>query len=68
MESIFNRNRYLSLIITVFIGIIGWYNLILFTSKEYLPTPDNNQYNGLCIVIVISILYWLRNCYTIKLD
>ena len=68
MDYILNKNRYIALIITIFLGIVGWYNLILFTSKKYLPIPDSNQYNGLCIVIVLSILYWLRNCYTIKIE
>lgn len=47
---------------------MGWYNLILFTSKQYLPTPDTEQYKGLFIALILSILYWLRQCYTIKLD
>lgn len=63
-----NKNRYITFIITVIMGIIGWYNLILFTSKEYLPIPDIDQYNGLIIALLLSVLYWLRQCYTIKLD
>ena len=49
-------------------GIISWYNLILFTNTEYLPIPTNQQYIGLIIAITLSILYWLRQCYTIKLE
>jgi len=62
-----NKNSYITLFLTVIIGIISWYNLILFTSKEYLPIPNNEQYKGLVIGIVLSILYWLRQYYTIKL-
>lgn len=68
MDYILNKNRYIALILSIILGIVGWYNLILYTSKEYLPIPDSNQYNGLCIVIILSILYWLRNCYTIKIE
>lgn len=63
-----NKNRYITFIITLIMGVIGWYNLILFTSKEYLPIPDTEQYKGLIIGLVLSVLYWLRQCYTIKLD
>lgn len=68
MESIFNNNRYICLVLNIIIGVLGWYNLILYTASDYLPMPDQNQYNGLCIVLVLSVLYWLRNCYTIKLQ
>ena len=63
-----NKNRYITLIVTLIMGVMGWYNLILFTSKEYLPKPDIDQYKGLFIALILSILYWLRQCYTIKLD
>ena len=60
-----NKNSYITFLITM--GVMSWYNLILFTSKEYLPIPNNEQYKGLIIALVLSILYWLRQYYTIKL-
>ena len=62
-----NKNSYITLFLTIIIGIISWYNLILFTSKEFLPIPSIQQYKGLVIALVLSILYWLRQYYTIKL-
>ena len=62
-----NKNSYITLFLTIIIGIISWYNLILFTSKEFLPIPNIEQYKGLVIALVLSILYWLRQYYTIKL-
>ena len=29
-----NKNSYITLFLTIIIGIISWYNLILFTSKR----------------------------------
>ena len=62
-----NKNSYITLFLTITMGVMSWYNLILFTSKEYLPIPNNEQYKGLIIALVLSILYWLRQYYTIKL-
>lgn len=62
-----NKNSYITLFLTIIMGIMSWYNLILFTSKEYLPIPNNEQYKGLVIALVLSMLYWLRQYYTIKL-
>jgi len=68
MNHILNKNRYICLFITILMGVLAWYNLILFTSNTYLPIPTNNQYNGLCVSIVLSVLYWLRQIYTIRLN
>ena len=62
-----NKNSYITLFLTIIMGIMSWYNLILFTSKEYLPIPNNEQYKGLVIALVLSMLYWLRQYYTIRL-
>ena len=65
----FNRNRYIALIIMIFSGILGWYSTILLTNEIHieLPKPDNNQIIAVFIGIFISILYWLRQCYNIKI-
>ena len=68
MNHILNKNRYLCLFISLFIGVIGWYKLILFTSNEYLPIPTSDQFNGLYISIFLSFVYWVRQVYTIKLN
>lgn len=63
-----NKNNKITLFLSIMMGIISWYNLILFTSKEYLPIPTYEQYKGLIIALILSLLYWLRQCYTIKLE
>ena len=67
MRHFINSNRYICLFLCIFIGILTWYNLILFTSDEFLPIPNMNQYKGLLITIIMSILFWIRQIYTIKL-
>jgi hypothetical protein len=68
MNHILNKNRYLCLFISLFIGIMAWYNLILFTTNEYLPMPTSDQFNGLYISVFLSVIYWVRQVYTIKLN
>jgi hypothetical protein len=65
----FNRNRYIALIIMVCTGILGWYSTILLTNEfnDELPRPDSNQLIAVCIGIILSILFWLRQCYNIKI-
>jgi len=50
-------------------GILGWYSTILLTNEfnDELPKPDGNQLIAVCIGIILSILYWLRQCYNIKI-
>lgn len=67
MRHLLNNNRYICLFISIFTGILTWYNLILFTSVEFLPAPNMNQYKGLLIAIIMGILFWFRQIYTIKL-
>ena len=69
MDFVFNRNRYLSLVIMIIGGILGWYSTILMTNEvvENLPIPDKNQLIGVSIGIVLSFLYWLKKCYTIQI-
>ena len=69
MDFVFNRNRYLSLVIMIIGGILGWYSTILMTNEvaENLPIPDKNQLIGVSIGIVFSFLYWLKKCYTIQI-
>ena len=65
----FNRNRYIGLCIMIIGGILSWYSTILLTNEitEELPKPDNNQVIAVFIGIFLSILYWLRQCYNIKI-
>ena len=58
MDFVFNRNRYLSLVIMIIGGILGWYSTILMTNEvaENLPIPDKNQLIGVSIGIVLSFL------------
>jgi hypothetical protein len=67
MRHLLNSNRYICLFISIFIGILTWYNLILFTSKDFLPAPNSDQYKGLLIAITMGILFWFRQIYIIKL-
>ena len=60
-----NNNQYIALFITLSIGVLSWYNVILFTSKDFLPIPNINQYIGLFLALILSILYWLRQIYII---
>jgi hypothetical protein len=65
----FNRNRYIALVIMIIGGILGWYSTILMTneSTDDLPKPDSNQIFAIFIGIILSILYWLKKCYNIKI-
>lgn len=69
MDFVFNKNRYLSLVIMIIGGILGWYSTILMTNEvaDNLPIPDKNQLIGVSIGIVLSFLYWLKKCYTIQI-
>ena len=69
MDFVVNKNRYLSLVIMIIGGILGWYSTILMTNEvvENLPIPDKNQLIGVSIGIVLSFLYWLKKCYTIQI-
>ena len=65
----FNNNRKLALILMSFAGILGWYSTILLTSKNNTyPNPSKSQIYGLYFGLVVSILYWFKQCYSIKLD
>ena len=69
MNFVVNKNRYLSLVIMIIGGILGWYSTILMTNEvaDNLPIPDKNQLIGVSIGIVLSFLYWLKKCYTIQI-
>ena len=69
MDFVVNKNRYLSLVIMIIGGILGWYSTILMTNEvsENLPIPDKNQLIGVSIGIVLNFLYWLKKCYTIQI-
>jgi len=69
MNSVFNRNRYLSLVIMIIGGLLGWYSIILITNKitDKLPIPDKTQIWGFPFGIVLSFFIWLQRCYTIKI-
>ncbi len=69
MDFVVNKNRYFSLVIMIIGGILGWYSTILMTNEvtDNLPIPDKNQLVGVSIGIVLSILYWLKKCYTIQI-
>ena len=65
----FNTNRYIALIIMIIGGILGWYSTILMTNEytEELPIPDSNQIFAIFIGIILSTIYWLKQCYNIKI-
>lgn len=69
MVFVFNRNRYLSLLIMIMGGILSWYSIILMTNKLEcnLPIPDNNQIIAVVIGVILSLFYWLKTCYTIQI-
>jgi len=65
----FNRNRYIALIIMIIGGMLGWYSTILMTNKvsDELPEPDSNQMCAVIIGIILSTIYWLKQCYNIQI-
>ena len=65
----FNNNRYIALLIMIIGGILGWYSTILMTNKfnNELPYPDYNQICAVFIGIILSILYWFKQCYNIQI-
>jgi uncharacterized membrane-anchored protein len=65
----FNKNRYIALVIMIIGGILGWYSTILMTNEisDKLPEPDSNQIFAVIIGIILSMLYWLKQCYNIQI-
>ena len=65
----FNRNRYIALFFMILGGILGWYSTILMTNESTndLPKPDTNQIFAICLGIIMSLLYWLKKCYSIQI-
>ena len=65
----FNNNRYIALLIMIIGGILGWYSTILMTNEVSveLPKPDSNQILAIIIGIILSMLYWLKQCYNIQI-
>tara|TARA_B100001142_G_C14318627_1_gene649518 strand:+ start:1515 stop:1751 length:237 start_codon:yes stop_codon:yes gene_type:complete len=65
----FNKNRYIALVIMIISGMLGWYSTILLTNEyeEKLPTPDENQLFALVFGILLSFLYWFKQCYNIRI-
>jgi len=65
---IFNRNRYIALVSMLIISILIWYNTILLTNKynqNKLPVPTGTQILGLFLGLLITLMYWLKQCMTI---
>ena len=65
----FNNNRYIALLIMIIGGILGWYSTILMTNEfnNEFPLPDSNQICAVFIGIILSILYWFKQCYNIQI-
>jgi len=65
----FNKNRYIALFIMIIGGILGWYSTILMTNEisDKLPEPNSNQIFAVIIGIILSMLYWLKQCYNIQI-
>jgi len=65
----FNRNRYIALIIMICGGLLGSYSTILMTNEciNTFPLPDSNQCLAIFIGLILSILYWFKQCYNIQI-
>lgn len=66
---VFNRNRYLALVLMMFTSLIGWYTLLLLTNdfdSDVLPVPNNDQVIGLCIGLFSTVVWWVQRCYQIQ--
>ena len=67
--SVFNRNRYIALVLMIIVSFIGWYTIILLTNdfdSNNLPVPNNDQLIGLCIGLFSTVVWWIQRCYQIK--
>jgi len=67
--SVFNRNRYIALVLMIIVSFIGWYTIILLTNdfdSNNLPVPNNDQLIGLCIGLFSTVVWWVQRCYQIK--
>ena len=67
--SVFNRNRYIALVLIIIVSFIGWYTIILLTNdfdSNNLPVPNNDQLIGLCIGLFSTVVWWVQRCYQIK--
>lgn len=67
--SVFNRNRYIALVLMIIVSFIGWYTIILLTNEfdsNNLPIPNNDQLIGLCIGLFTTVVWWVQRCYQIK--
>ena len=65
--SVFNRNRYIGLVLILIISLLGWYSTILLTNKSTgpIPYPDRTQMFGLVIALLIGFAMWISECYII---
>ena len=67
--SVFNRNRYIALVLMIIVSFIGWYTIILLTNdfdSNNLPVPNKDQLIGLCIGLFSTVVWWIQRCYQIK--
>ena len=67
--SVFNRNRYIALVLMIIVSFIGWYTIILLTNdfdSNNLPVPNKDQLTGLCIGLFSTVVWWIQRCYQIK--
>ena len=67
--SVFNRNRYIALVLMIIVSFIGWYTIILLTNEfdsNNLPVPNKDQIIGLCIGLFTTVVWWIQRCYQIK--
>ena len=67
--SVFNRNRYIALVLMLIISLIGWYTLLLLTNdfdSDVLPIPNDDQIIGLVIGLFSTVVWWFQRCYQIK--
>tara|TARA_A100001011_G_scaffold400833_1_gene519568 strand:- start:4548 stop:4784 length:237 start_codon:yes stop_codon:yes gene_type:complete len=69
LASIFNKHRYIALILFVIAASIIWYGVILMTNPyDVKSIPDKNQWIGLIIAIIVSLITWFGRCFTIIPD
>jgi cytochrome bd-type quinol oxidase subunit 1 len=66
-NKIFNNKRILALFLMIIAGILGWWSLILLTNPcNEKVKATKVQIWGLFFTILISLLIWVKKCFTVK--
>lgn len=68
-SEVFNKHRYIALLLFVIAACVVWYGIVLMTNPYDEPAiPDRNQWIGLIIAIFVALITWLGRAFTIIPD